>query len=208
MNMTSVLKNTSIILGSALAAFAVAVVGALFVLPMVAPNAVSDLSADSTQAADSTALASASPADSLGGVSADSSRSRADSASTLAALRDSLSTLRDQLESTQATTTSLRSQTDSLRSALAAAETQQVQTEDLSSALLNMERRELAALLGKVEMDVLRTLYGEATGRSRTRLLQAMTPDRAAQFVNQMVVGSTTTPSASDTAPQTVPPSE
>lgn len=112
----------------------------------------------------------------------------------LQALRDSIDTLRRRLQETQKRTDTLRMETAtlrkdtaSLRQKLAAAQTERAKVNELSNALMDMRRRNLSNLLQGVDMRVLKKLYQETTGQTRTRLLQAMAPDQAAQFVNQVV---------------------
>jgi len=105
----------------------------------------------------------------------------------LQALRDSIDTLRRRLRETEETADTLREETASLREKLAAAETERAKVNELSSALMDMRQRNLSNLLQGVDMRVLKKLYQETTGQARTRLLQSMTPDQAAQFVNQVV---------------------
>jgi DNA anti-recombination protein RmuC len=210
--MTRTIKNASILAGAALATFAVAIVGAYFALPMVAPDMVAQHTADSTaaSAADTTvaaAPAEAAQADSLLARS-DSSQAAPSASAVARALRDSLQTLKEQLRTTQENADALQKETETLRQQLATAKNERVKAEELSSALLKMERRELTALLEEVEMSVLRQLYREASGRSRTRLLQSMSPNRAAQFVNQLVQGPSSQPQSPPDAPSSTPPSE
>lgn len=112
----------------------------------------------------------------------------------LQALRDSIGTLHRRLQETKemadtlrVETATLRKDTASLREELAAVETERAKVNELSSALMDMRRRNLSNLLQGVDMRVLKKLYQETTGQARTRLLQAMAPDQAAQFVNQVV---------------------
>lgn len=108
-------------------------------------------------------------------------------AARLRALRDSIGTLRRRLRETRETADTLREETASLREKLAAVETERAKVDELSSALMDMRQRNLSNLLQGVDMRVLKKLYQETTGQARTRLLQSMAPDQAAQFVNQVV---------------------
>lgn len=105
------------------------------------------------------------------------------------ALRDSVQTLTRRLQEAKTETMSAREEAKTLRKQLATAKDQSLKASELSSALLDMRRRELTALLKKVNMSVLEKLYKRASGRSRTRLLQSMAPKRAARFVNKVVEG-------------------
>lgn len=105
----------------------------------------------------------------------------------LQALRDSIDALRRRLRKAQETADTLRAETASLREKLDAAETERAKVNELSTALMDMRQRNLSNLLQGVDMRVLKKLYQETTGQARTRLLQSMAPDQAAQFVNQVV---------------------
>ena len=106
-------------------------------------------------------------------------------------LRDSIDTLHRRLRATRDTT-------DTLRTQLADIEADQAKVNELSSALMDMRRRKLGNLLEDVDMSVLRRLYKETSGRARTRLLQALAPTQAAQFVNQVVEEGDESASAPD----------
>lgn len=121
------------------------------------------------------------------GASAPEAPDDSSNAARLQALRDSIDTLRRRLQQTEATADTLRKETTTLREKLAAAETERAKVDELSSALMDLRRRNLSNLLQGVEMSVLKKLYQETTGQGRTNLLQAMAPDQAAQFVNQVV---------------------
>jgi hypothetical protein len=103
------------------------------------------------------------------------------------ALQDSIDVLRRRLQETKAAADTLRDETATLREKLAAAETERAKVDELSNALMGMRRRNLSNLLQGVDMSVLKKLYQETAGQARTNLLQAMAPDQAAQFVNQVV---------------------
>ncbi len=121
------------------------------------------------------------------GASATSTPNDSSSAGRVQALRDSIDTLRRRLQETKETADTLREETETLREKLAAAETERAKVDELSSALMDLRRRNLSSLLQEVDMSVLKKLYQETTGQARTNLLQAMAPDQAAQFVNQVV---------------------
>ena len=202
---TNVTKQALIAVGAALAAFAVALIGAYFAIPMVAPDVAAQArSADSlATAAGSTLSSEAEGATALAAAPADTSSAAPGTAAAAVtkALRDSLQIVQQRLEEVQAATNTLRQEEQALREQLSEAEDARVQVDELGSALLKMEERELNALLKEVDMSVLKQLYREASGRARTRLLQAMSPARAARFVNQMVEGPTSPSSFSPARP-------
>jgi Mg/Co/Ni transporter MgtE len=57
----------------------------------------------------------------------------------------------------------------------------------MTGTLTKLEDKELSAVLEQLDLAVLETLYIEATGRNRTRLLQAMPAERAALVVRGLV---------------------
>lgn len=213
------MKHMLTIAGATVATFVVVLVGAYVAMPTIAPEVAAQ--ADSLAAADTTSEGdptiasngSAAGADSLALAGADPARAAAgdsvalprSDADVIAALRDSVRRLNQQLTEAHETTQTLQEEAESLQSQLAEATNQNVKANELSSALLKMERRELAALLKEVDMSVLARLYKEASRRSRTRLLQAIPPDRAARFVNEFVSKPET--SAPSAAPAVSSPS-
>lgn len=232
------LKYGLMIAGATLAAFAVALVGAYLTLPELAPGVVTDASSDSLTASgpDTTvtktaALEEAGSSEEPGrtdtaasgasssATAADTALAPSDSSTQAAAgatLRDSLQALQDRLRQAKDEVDSLReeakilrTEADSLRTQLSDARATQIKVDELSNALLDMERRELTALLKDVDMNALEQLYQQASGRSRTRLLQAMAPARAARFVNKVVENekSDETSSSSQAASQSAPSS-
>ena len=168
-----------------LVAFAAGLAGTYVAMPMLAPDVV----------AAAQARADSSAADSLAAALPDSSA--ADSSATLGlpdaasslvqTLKDSLQTFRGRLRRADEHAATLRQQAKTYRDQLATLEARRAQAGELSGSLTKMEERELSALLRQVNPRVLERLYMEATGRTRTRLLQAMPPSRAARFVNQLV---------------------
>lgn len=117
------------------------------------------------------------------------------------ALRDSLRTLHRRLRQTKEEANALRKEMKTLREKLAAADAERAKVNELSDALMDMRRRPLTNLLKEVNMSVLKKLYQQTTGKSRTRLLQSMAPARAAKFVNQVVEGGASVSSGSPAVP-------
>jgi len=124
-------------------------------------------------------------------VEPDTSRSMKSNVAITEKLRDSLQTLQNRLRSAQEEATTLREETEALRGRVASLERKQAKVNELSSALMDMGQNELTTLLQEVDMTVLEALYQETSGRSRTRLLQAMSSERAARFVNDVVGADT-----------------
>ena len=62
------------------------------------------------------------------------------------------------------------------------------QARELAAVMSKMEDKELRALVASLDGDVLRLLYREASSRNKTRLLQAIPPERAGEFVRGLIV--------------------
>ena len=129
-------------------------------------------------------------ADSLGSSSmmADSSfaADSLQSNSLLTGLRDSLSLLNDRLsqEQLQKDTLLIRIQTMEQRWVELAA--RYAEASQMSSTITKLEDKELAALLGQLEDDVLESMYIEASARNRARLLQMLPAEKAATLVHRL----------------------
>jgi len=59
--------------------------------------------------------------------------------------------------------------------------------QELSTTLTKLEDKELASVLAQLDVSVLEALYKQASARNRTRLLQAMPPPVAADFIRRLV---------------------
>ena len=101
-------------------------------------------------------------------------------------MQDSLQILKDSLRAIDTAYTMLQEETDGLVERVQAFESMQVQTEELSKTLTKMEDKELSAIVQQLNPEVLASLYEQASGRNRTRLLQALSPGQAAQFVHRL----------------------
>ncbi|WP_103026680.1 kinesin [Salinibacter altiplanensis] len=209
---STVIKYTLLIAGAALGTFAVALLGAYLLMPSIAPemaggdaDSLATSGRDTTQQAsmpgdttaaspqDTTAAspldttAMRSPRDSTGGRPRDSARGGGsvvqrlrDSLEVVGQLQDSVRALREELRTTEQEATTLQERVASL-------ENREAKVDELKDALLGMGQRELATVLTNVDMKVLKTLYQRTSGRTRTQLLQAISAERTAQFVNQVV---------------------
>jgi flagellar motility protein MotE (MotC chaperone) len=108
-------------------------------------------------------------------------------------MQDSLQALQRRLHEMNTAFTSLQGEAEGLVERVNDFETVQVQTEDLSKTLTKMEDKELRAIVQQLDPEVLATLYKQASGRNRTRLLQALPPTQAAQFVHRLTGASAPT---------------
>ena len=181
------LKHTLLLAGATLGTFVVALLGAYMLLPSIAPDAVgtaadslSTTGPDTTrsQAVRDTSAARAAP-DSTAEQARMVQRLR-DSLTVVGRLQDSLRTLRKRLRATEQEASTLRARVSSL-------EGREAKVGELKNALMDMGQRELATVLANVDMRVLGELYQRTSGRSRTQLLRAMSAERTAQFVNQVI---------------------
>ncbi|GIV59773.1 MAG: hypothetical protein KatS3mg043_0862 [Rhodothermaceae bacterium] len=105
----------------------------------------------------------------------------------LATLRDSLKMAHARLHGAEQTNTTLKNRLDELNTRVESLEAQRIEIRDLSAVLPKMENKELGPILAQLELPVLRLLFAESTARNRTKLLQALPPDRAARLVNFLV---------------------
>ncbi len=67
---------------------------------------------------------------------------------------------------------------------------QQAQTErarELAAVLVKLEDSELRAIITHLDSDVLQSVYQQASARGKTKLLQAIPPEKAALFVRALV---------------------
>ena len=180
-------KHALLLAGATLGTFVVALLGAYMLLPSIAPDAVgtaadslSTTGPDTTrsQAVRDTSAARAAP-DSTAEQARMVQRLR-DSLTVVGRLQDSLRTLRKRLRATEQEASTLRARVSSL-------EGREAKVSELKNALMDMGQRELATVLANVDMRVLGELYQRTSGRSRTQLLRAMSAERTAQFVNQVI---------------------
>ncbi|WP_263821077.1 kinesin [Salinibacter sp.] len=194
---STVIKYGLLIAGAALGAFAVALLGAYLLMPSIAPET-AGVSADSLDASgrDTTRQASL-PGDTTA-MSSDTTATRASRDSTRVAsslvsrLRDSLTVvgqLQDSLRALKEQLRTAEAEADTLQAQITSLESREAKVGELKDALLGMGRRELATVLANVNMAVLKELYQRTSGRTRTQLLTAISAERTAQFVNQVVGG-------------------
>ncbi len=179
------------------ALFAVGAVGTYFIMPVVAPErvaqarqyldsldqaaadtarmviAIADTSAvPDTMAVPVTPVADSSAAASAGAGKAAGSAVAAAPASEAAASVAAAGPTPEQQETEQVATEAK----------------QREQARELSAVLTKMEDAELRALVAQLDPDVMGMLYSEASARNKTRLLQAIPPERAAAFVRSLII--------------------
>ncbi|NBB85045.1 MAG: hypothetical protein GVY12_02320 [Bacteroidetes bacterium] len=199
------IKKALLAAGASLIAFAVGLIGAFFLLPMVAPDFAEELlnppdstamPADSLMLADSDSLAP-NPArallDSLAHDSTavlDSTLLRALEPGMLTIHEDSIAALRADLRDKMRTQEALEQELATLRTEVADLRARKDDMTELSATLARIDDRQLAPILRELDMASLEVLYAESTGRNRTRLLQAMPAERAARFINERISGT------------------
>lgn len=181
------LKHTLLLAGATLGTFVVALLGAYMLLPSIAPDAVGTAADSLSTAGPDTTRSPAVRDTSAARAAADSTAEQArvvqrlrDSLTVVGRLQDSLRTLRKRLRATEQEASTLRARVSSL-------EGREAKVGELKNALMDMGQRELATVLANVDMRVLGELYQRTSGRSRTQLLRAMSAERTAQFVNQVI---------------------
>ncbi len=195
---STVIKYGLLIAGAALGAFAVALLGAYLLMPSIAPeragSAPDSLAAsgrDTTRQASMPGDTTATPPRDTTAIQASRDSMRVatavvqrlrDSLTVVGQLQDSLRTLQAQLRATEQEATTLQERVASL-------ESREAKVGELKDALLGMSQRELATVLANVDMKVLRELYQRTSGRTRTQLLSAISAERTARFVNQVIGG-------------------
>lgn len=207
------MKKIFLALGISLMAFVVGLVGTYFALPTVAPEVIDQArqqtdSAARRAAADSnpappdstvTQAASAmrSPRDTLRAlpnIPSDSRSQTPGSADTIRSqmamieeLQDSVAVLNDSLSMLQSKTHGLESNLAQLRQRVKSLESTRAKAAEISKTLSRLENRELRAVLKELDMEIYEVLYAESSGRTRTRLLQSMPPQKAARLVDRMI---------------------
>lgn len=71
--------------------------------------------------------------------------------------------------------------------ALAEAEAEAERARELAGVLVKLDESELRALIAHLDADVLQAVYQQASARGKTKLLQAIPPEKAALFVRALV---------------------
>lgn len=122
---------------------------------------------------------------------------------------DSLRFIRQQMRALEAEKAALASQVERLTSRIETIENRRVEAEKLGENLAKLEDKQLTAILKDLDIRVVELLYHKASARNQTRLLQAMPPDRAAQFIRSLVrMGPAAEPAASTTQAPSTPPQD
>lgn len=115
-------------------------------------------------------------------------------------LQDSIGVLTERLEERDGALAALRKQMRDTEAQVATLEGRTEQAAELTKTLSRMEIDELTPILSRISMATLKQLYSTATGRNKTKLLQAMPSERAARFVNQVLAGEVPSDVPADTS--------
>jgi hypothetical protein len=109
-------------------------------------------------------------------------------------LRDSLDDARAELRVMQAERSELEERLRATEAGGGQHQQRLALAQEVGDTLNRLEDRELAGIVQRLDLDVLRLIYEAASPRVRPRLLQAMSADRAAHFVGRLATGSTAPP--------------
>ncbi len=109
------------------------------------------------------------------------------------AILDSLNSTKADVARLDRERANLLTRLETLESERALTEEQRVEAADLSATLTRLEDQELRDILTLLDERALTSLYNEASGRSRTRILASLSSDRAARLVQRMMAGSAPT---------------
>lgn len=104
----------------------------------------------------------------------------------LAGLRDSVQTVHTSLDNEMATKEALIAKIEELEQRWQTLQTKYDEAKHMSDTLTKLEDNELKALLTNLQPDVIESLYLESSARNRTRLLQMLPSDKAAQLVSSL----------------------
>lgn len=103
------------------------------------------------------------------------------------ALQDSLLIVQERVAALMQERATFLAQIEALREQLNQRQLQRAEVQELSTTLTKLEDRELSGVVAQLDGSVLEALFMEASTRNRTRLLQAMPAELAAQFVQRLV---------------------
>ena len=104
----------------------------------------------------------------------------------LVGLRDSLDFMTQALAIEQLAKADLMERVAAIEARWKALQDKYDEARQLSGTLSKLEDNELANLLTKLEPDVIESMYVEASARNRTRLLQMLPADKAAELVQAL----------------------
>ncbi len=104
-----------------------------------------------------------------------------------ASLEDSLRRAASLAKHLKTENAALVAQIKELTDRLDALQSRRLESSELGKSLTKLEDKQLGNILAGLDLDVVETLYVQASPRERSRLLQHLPPDRAARFVKTLV---------------------
>lgn len=82
---------------------------------------------------------------------------------------------------------SLKKQMDALQAEVKALRVRQAEASSVGATLSKLEDKELSKIVSQLDLDTLNLLYQQASPRNQSRLLAAMSADRAARLVRNLI---------------------
>lgn len=182
------MKKLLIIVGVGLLAFALSLAGTYLAMPYIAPDVVAQAQQENDSLAhDEAPLSQQRLMTMLDSLNTGNPQDLFAERAVVNRLRDSLLTMHDSLDAVQGRTSTIQMQLDELRQRISSLEDAQVKAAEISETLTDLDLREMRAVLAPLDLNIYEALYAQTTGRNRTRLLQAMPPDKAAELVDRVV---------------------
>lgn len=181
------MKKFLIVAGVGLLAFVLSLTGTYLAMPYIAPDVVSQSQEDNDTLVADGDVSEQQLMTMLDSLDADDPDELLARHEVIQRLRDSLTTVHDSLDAVQGRTTTLRDQLEELRQRVSSLEEAQVEAAEISRTLTDLDERDMRAVLAPLELDVYEALYAQTNGRNRTRLLQAMPPEKAAELIDRVV---------------------
>lgn len=182
------MKKSLMIVGVGLLAFTISLVGSYIAMPYIAPDIVAQSDAAAEEAASDSLDQRAKLMALIDSLETGDPNALFAERNTVRQLRDSIVTMHDSLGAVQSRTSTLQAQLDALQRRVESLEATQAKAADISETLTDLDLREMRAVLAPLDLTIYESLYAQTSGRNRTRLLQAMPPDKAAQLVDRIVV--------------------
>lgn len=121
------------------------------------------------------------------GLTPDSLKSIIQRAQEVELLRDSLSYLKQELERATRHQQEILQEIETLKQKWSLAESELKRAAELSKVLPKLDDKQLAAVVRDLDPRIFQRIYLKATNRNRMRLLKALPPDKATEFVENLV---------------------
>lgn len=104
-------------------------------------------------------------------------------------LKDSIKVSNNIIRDLKADTSSLTGRIRGLISQVEELSEKDFEATQLSQSLAKLDAKQLGNILAGLDLDIIELLYQKASARERTRLLESMSPEQAARFVQILVKG-------------------